>query len=189
MHPILYMFQKELLQHKLVVRLPIFVFMLSMLMVILFLYGLNTDIQFTMERMGQSEMLNIKNGYSSFLAFGATFVSFLLSIQYLSKAITNDRKEGSLAFWRSMPVSDLSTHLVKLGFALLFIPFICSILFLSTEIFIWFISLFSVEHIQFLFETISLFGVVENYFSFLFHMLLIGVALLPFACLMAVQEI
>ena len=66
---------------------------------------------------------------------------------------------------------------------MLFIPFICSILLLSTETFIWLISLFSVEHIEFLIGTISLLGVVENYFSFLFHMLLIGVALLPFACL------
>ena len=183
MNPIFHMFQKELIQHKLVVRMPLFVLIFSLLMIVLFLYGLSTDIEFRMEGVGQNEMLNIQNGYSSFFAFAATLISYLLSIQYLSKAISSDRKEGSLVFWRSMPVSDLSTHLVKLSFALLIIPFLCSLVLLSTEMFIWVISLFSGDQMQVLMGNISIFGVVDSYFSYLFNMLILGFALLPFACL------
>ena len=183
MLPIYYMFQKELLQHKLITRLPLFALTFLLLMITLFIYGLNSNIEFSMDGIGQDDMLNIQHSYLSVIGFGATLLSYLLSIFYISKSICDDRKEGSLVFWRSMPVSDLSTHLVKLGFAVLFIPFICSLLILSADLFIWLISLFSPEHINFLIGTNSLFAVLENYISFLLHMLLVGVALLPFACL------
>jgi ABC-2 type transport system permease protein len=184
MHSVFYMIEKELLQHKIVTRLPLFILGFSLLVIILSIYGLNAgNVEFSMNTLTYSDMFNVQQSFSTVISFVATLISILLSTTYLSKAICKDRQEGSLAFWRSMPISDLTTHMVKLGFALIIIPIICSILVLTTEFFLWFISLISPEQVQSIIGDISLFSVVNNYISFIYNISLLSFALIPLACL------
>lgn len=183
MHATIYMLEKELLHHKIITRLPLFVLVFSLLLIALLAVSANADVEFSLNGFGHMGTLNLHQGVSAMISFGAGLVSYLLSILYLSKAMYKERQEGSLAFWRSMPVSDLLTHVVKLGFALLVIPVICSLLVLSAELLLWLISLFNPHQINQLIGDISLFSVLQNYINFLFNMLLVAVALLPLACL------
>jgi len=184
MHVLFYMVEKELLQHKVIVRLPVFVFSFGLLIIILLTYGFDSDVNFSVNSIGDAEMFNLQQGFSTVINIGASLLSYLLSILYLSKAICRDRQEGSLAFWRSMPVSDLTTHIVKLSVALIVIPVICSMLVLSAEFFLWLLLIFSPEQVSNLIGDISLFSVLENYISYIFDMLIITATLLPFACLL-----
>ncbi len=188
MHPSIYMIEKELLHHKVVVRLPLFLLAFSLLIIVLLAVSADADVELTLSGMENIDVLNVQQGFSTVIGFAAGLVSFLLSTIYLSKAFPKERQEGSLAFWRSMPVSDLLTHLVKLSFALLVIPVICSILVLSAELVLWLISLFNLHQMNLLIGEISLFSVLQSYFSFLLNMLLVAAALLPFACLMFVAS-
>jgi ABC-2 type transport system permease protein len=184
MHPAIYMLEKELLHHKIVTRLPLFLLIFSLLIIGSIVMSSNADIEFTLNGMGNVDMPNVQQGFSAAISFAAALVSYLLSILYLSKAMSKERQEGSLPFWRSMPVSDLLTHAVKLGFALLLIPVICSLLVLSAELLLWVFSVFNPHQVNMLIGDITLFSVMQNYFVFLSNMLLIAGALLPFACLM-----
>ena len=183
MHPIFYMLEKEFIQHKIVTRLPLFVFLFTILLIILLSFGVNADVEFSVSSVGNNEILNLQKGLITAISFGAMIVSFLLSTLYLSKAICSDRVDGSIAFWRSMPISDFLTQLTKLGFALLVIPMVCSLLVISAELFLWLLSMFSPSHVKFLIGDISLFGILKSYFSYLINMFIIAIALLPFACL------
>jgi len=190
MHPVIFMLEKELLHHKIVVRLPLFVLTFSLLIIGLLTVSSNADVEFSLKSIGSVDRLDVQQGFSTVISFAATLISYLLSILYLSKAMSKERQEGSLAFWRSMPVSDLLTHIVKLGFALLVIPLICSILVLSADLLLWVISVFNPYQVNILMANISLFSLLQNYISFLFNMLLIAAALLPFACLIfAVSQV
>ena len=94
------------------------------------------------------------------------------------------RQEGSLMFWRSMPVTDLFEHSVKLIFALLLIPFICSLLLLSAELFLYLISFFNNNALLDILGPISISHVAVHYFSFIEKMLLLSFAVFPMACLL-----
>jgi len=183
MHASIYMIEKELLHHKVVTRLPLFLLAFSLLLITLTTVGSNANLELTLKGIGNAGSLNLQQSFSAVISFGAGLVSYLLSTIYLSKAMRKEYQEGSLPFWRSMPVSDQLTHIVKLGFALLIIPIICSMLVLSAELLLWLISLFNPHQINTLIGEISLFSALQNYVNFLFNMLLLAVALLPFACL------
>ena len=58
------------------------------------------------------------------------FVAFIVAIVYLLGALFNDRKDRSILFWKSLPISETSNVLTKLLFAVTVIPFfalVCSI--------------------------------------------------------------
>ncbi|WP_019614872.1 hypothetical protein [Psychromonas ossibalaenae] len=191
MHPSFFMLEKELLEHKIVTRLPLFLLVFGLL--ILGSIVLNTDsisnmsLQFNYQG---NDAPDFAQGLSRVIAFGAGAVSLLLSIMYLAKTFRKERQEGSLMFWRSMPVSDLQTHVVKLGFALILIPLICSLLVLSAELLLWFISLTNGQDLISLLGEVSFFGVLLSWLMFMAKMILVSLALLPLACLLlAVSQV
>ncbi len=194
MHPSLFMLEKELLEHKIVTRLPLFLLLTG-----LFILGsivLNTDslnnisLQFNYQGELAPNTADFTQGLSSIISFGAGAVSLLLSILYLAKTFRKERQEGSLMFWRSMPVSDAMTHAVKLAFALILIPLICSLLVLSAELFLWFVSLTNSHDVMQLLGETSLLCVLLNWLMFVAKMLLVSLAVLPVACLLlAVSQV
>ncbi len=191
MHPRFFMLEKELLEHKIVTRLPLFLLVFGLL--ILGSIVLNTDSisNMSLQFSYQGNMSpDLTQGLSRAIAFGAGAVSLLLSIMYLAKTFLKERQEGSLMFWRSMPVSDLMTHVVKLGFALILIPLICSLLVLSAELLLWFISLTNSQNLISLLGEVSFFGVLLSWLMFMAKMILVSLALLPLACLLlAVSQV
>ena len=188
MHPSFYMLEKELIEHKLVTRVPLFILACSFLIFISLIA--NTHENYQIHINGNIDELSQEWGmnFNHLVKSGAALISLLLTSLYLPKTLRKERQEGSAMFWRSMPVSHLMTHSVKLVFALLVIPVICSMLVLSIDILFWIIN--TVRFNQLLLPDHSLFNILLNWLSFLLQMAIAAFALLPFACVaLAISQV
>jgi ABC-2 type transport system permease protein len=179
------MLEKELIEHKMVTRVPLFI----LIVIILMFVGLLTssdfqgDISYQIQFGGQStEMLgDMSSNITLGIGSGIASISILLSALYLPKTLRKERQEGSLMFWRSMPVSYVTTHAVKLAFGLLIIPLICSVLVLSANLLLWLANIATDHQLAFLAQQTSIVDVLVNWFSYLARMILVAIALLPLA--------
>lgn len=190
MLPIFHMLEKELIEHKIVTRLPLFLVSVGLFIlaaIVLNANGLdNVSYQFNYQGDISATSANFSQGIRRAIVAAAGAVSILLSLIYLPKTFRKERQEGSSMFWRSMPVSDVLQYTAKLTFALLVIPLICSVMVFSAELLLWLISLLSTPDITLFIGPCSLFLVAVNWLMFIAKMLLVSTAMLPFACLLLV---
>jgi len=194
MLPIFYMLEKELIEHKIVTRLPLFLVSVGLFILAAIVLNANgsNNVSFEFNYQGDiSETAsNFSQGVSSVISVAAGAVSMLLSLIYLPKTFRKERQEGSIMFWRSMPISDVLQYMVKLAFALLVIPLICSLMLLSAELLLWFMSLISAQEVTAFIGPSSLLLVVVHWLTFISKMLLVSIAMLPLACLLlAVSQV
>ena len=76
----------------------------------------DTGVEFESEEVGSlNPVLNVIHGFM-------LLVLIIISVNYLLGCLFNDRKDRSILFWRSMPVSEWEEVLVRLGVALLVAP-------------------------------------------------------------------
>ncbi|NVN81302.1 MULTISPECIES: hypothetical protein [unclassified Vibrio] len=185
MHPSFYMLEKELIEHKINTRLPLFIGLCGFLLFVsLFFSGqAQHDFFFQMEVNGNVSSMHrdFSRDLNSVIYFGAGLISLLLSTLYIPKTLRKERQEGSSMFWRSMPVSNAMTHAVKLGFGLVVIPAICALLVLFADVLFWILNLSSEQPLALLVEQQSLFYVLSNWVVFFGRMLLVALVLLPLA--------
>ncbi|CAH7017070.1 conserved membrane hypothetical protein [Vibrio chagasii] len=185
MHPSFYMLEKELIEHKINTRLPLFVALCGFLLFVsLFFNGAaQHEFFFQMEVNGDVSDIHreFANDLNSVIYFGAGLISLLLSTLYIPKTLRKERQEGSSMFWRSMPVSNALTHGVKLGFGLVVIPAICALLVLFADVLFWVLNVSSEQQLALLVEQQSLFYVLSNWVVFFGRMLLVALVLLPLA--------
>ncbi|MFT6985343.1 MAG: ABC-2 type transport system permease protein [Psychromonas sp.] len=188
MHPGFFMLEKELLEHKIVTRLPLFLLLMGLVILAAIVFNThsfdNISVQFNYQGDMSQRSVDVTQGIRGMLSLGAGAVSLLLSTLYLAKTFRKERQEGSLMFWRSMPVSEGLTHTVKLGFALILIPLICSFLVLCGELFFYLISFTQSPHLMAILGDISFATVALNWLMFIAKMVLISLAMLPVACLL-----
>ncbi|MDD1823940.1 hypothetical protein LRP52_17220 [Photobacterium sp. ZSDE20] len=185
MHPSFYMLEKELIEHKINTRLPLFIGLCGFLLFVsLFFSGqAQHDFFFQIEVNGDVSSMHrdFSRDLNSVIYFGAGLISLLLSTLYIPKTLRKERQEGSSMFWRSMPVSNAMTHAVKLGFGLVVIPAICALLVLFADVLFWILNLSSEQPLALLVEQQSLFYVLSNWVVFFGRMLLVALVLLPLA--------
>ncbi|MFA0012540.1 hypothetical protein AB4391_04165 [Vibrio lentus] len=185
MHPSFYMLEKELIEHKINTRLPLFVGLCGFLLFVsLFFSGqAQHDFFFQMEVNGDVSDIHreFAQDLNSVIYFGAGLISLLLSTLYIPKTLRKERQEGSSMFWRSMPVSNAMTHGVKLGFGLVVIPAICALLVLFADSLFWILNISSEQQLALIVEQQSLFYVLTNWVVFFGRMLLVALVLLPLA--------
>ncbi|WP_222928039.1 hypothetical protein, partial [Salmonella enterica] len=127
--------------------------------------------------------LQFVDEFSSLIVVLAGALSIMLSTLYIPKTLRKERQEGSSMFWRSMPVSNLMTHGVKLTFGLLVIPVICSVLVIASDLMFWLVNLATDDAIPLLMHQRSLLFVLTHWLNYLGLMLLVALALLPLACI------
>ncbi|MCW8335846.1 hypothetical protein [Vibrio paucivorans] len=193
MHPSIHMLEKEWLEHKLVTRVPLFILLCGVVLFVSLLMNSNLqhNLFFQMEFSGDVSDVHLEFGddLNALILGGTGFISILLSSLYFPKTLRKERMEGSSMFWRSMPVSDLATHGVKLAFGLAMIPLITSVLVVSADFFLWLLNIASENQLALLFKQQSLSYVLLHWMEFIVRMLLVGVALFPFATIaMAVSQ-
>ncbi|MCF9479599.1 hypothetical protein J7989_18620 [Vibrio parahaemolyticus] len=173
MRSVVAMLRKEWLENPLVLRLPLFMLACGALLFISLMS--NTTLQHNM--------------FFEMSLGGAGLLSMLLAIQYFPRTLRKERAEGSIMFWRSMPVSDLKTHLVKLTFGLLVIPLVCSGLVLAADFMLWLLNVSTDQQLALLYRQTSLGYVLLHWVEFLARMALAGVLMLPLAlCAMAISQ-
>ena len=182
----IYMLEKEWLEHKMITRIPLALLVCGL--VLLFSISMNSTIQSNV-----TYELTYSDGFESSFALGKQLsglvfgfvglLSMMLTGLYFPKTLRKERQEGSLMFWRSMPVTDIQIHLVKLCFGLLVVPVICSMLVLSADFMMWLINFVVGESFPLFDSGESFFYIITHWFEFVGRMWLIGLALLPFATL------
>ncbi|MFA0232682.1 hypothetical protein AB4491_27400, partial [Vibrio sp. 10N.261.45.A7] len=147
MHPSFYMLEKELIEHKINTRLPLFVALCGFLLFVSLFFNGAAQHEFFFEMQVNGDMSDIHREFAqdlnSVIYFGAGLISLILSTLYIPKTLRKERQEGSSMFWRSMPVSNAMTHGVKLGFGLVVIPAICALLVLFADFLFWILNVSS----------------------------------------------
>ncbi|KDN29269.1 membrane protein [Vibrio fortis] len=194
MHPSVYMIEKELIEHKVIIRLPLFIALCGLVLGVGLMF--NNQAQhnffFQMEVSGDISEIHqeIARDLNSLIFAIAGTVSLLLTTLFLPKTLRKERQEGSSMFWRSMPVSNHLTHAVKLAVGLVIIPLICALLVLFTDVMLWLIQTFSDKQLALLVEQQSIFYALTNWLAFLARMLLVSIVLLPLAMVaLAISQI
>ncbi|MGF1709873.1 hypothetical protein L4C37_04710 [Vibrio kagoshimensis] len=187
MHPTLHMLEKELIEHKIVTRLPLFVVLCGVLLFVSLITSNTAQHSFFFEMNVTGDVSDIHMDFARDLnmviTFGAGVIALLLTTLYIPKTLRKERQEGSSMFWRSMPVSNTITHLVKLGFGLVAIPAICALLVLSADLLLWALNMTNDKQLALLVHQESLFYVLTNWIVFFARMLVVGIALLPLAAI------
>jgi len=75
------------------------------------------------------------------------FVLFIVMFFYILGSLYNDRKDQSILFWKSLPISDVQTVLSKLLTATLVVPFVYTVIvMLFSIIFMIFVSIVMLVH-------------------------------------------
>jgi ABC-2 type transport system permease protein len=101
--------------------------LLSGLSNVLEINGQALDFQQLRSQLGPEELQQVKEAGRSLvnLWFWPFFlVGALVQVLYLLGTLYEERKDRSIIFWRSLPVSDLQVLLTKLVFGVLVIPFV-----------------------------------------------------------------
>ena len=185
MHPSFYMLEKELIEHKINTRLPLFVALCGLLLFVCLFFNGAAQHEFFFQMEVNGDVSDIHREFAqdlnSVIYFGAGLISLLLSTLYIPKTLRKERQEGSSMFWRSMPVSNALTHGVKLGFGLVVIPAICALLVLFADVLFWILNVSSEQQLALLVEQQSLLYVLTNWLVFFGRMLLVALVLLPLA--------
>ena len=184
MHPSFYMLEKELIEHKINTRLPLFAALCGFLLFVSLFFSGQAQLAFSSQIEVNGDMSDLHREFAqnlnSAIYFGTGLISLLLSMLYLSKTLRKERQEGSSMFWRSMPISNAMTHGVKLGFGLMVIPAICALLVLFADCLLWVLNVSS-EQVALILEQPSLLYVLSNWIVFFGRMMVIALVLLPLA--------
>lgn len=190
MSPVIYMLEKELIEHKLVTRLPIFLGIFAVVMFALLMSGDNSHFYFQISGDYTWTGLAGVTGFAGIIGkvnvIVAGMVSVLSFFAYMPKTLRKERQEGSLMFWRSMPVTDQLAIAVKLIFALIVIPCIASLLLLFSDLIVWLLGSWLLPVDMQASASMSLLAMVSHWFEFLGRMIFVSLALLPIACLLLV---
>ncbi len=65
------------------------------------------------------------------------FTSFIVGVFYCLDALHGERRDRSILFWKSLPVSDLTTVLSKLSIPLVLLPLLTFAVIVVTQILMW----------------------------------------------------
>lgn len=193
MRSIFTMLQREWLENPLVTRIPFFMLVCTAVLFISILANSNLSqhffFQMNLGKDASSIHKEIGDELSTLIAGGAGLLSILLGTQYFPRTLRKERSEGSIMFWRSMPVSDIKNHVVKLAFGLLVIPLVCSVLVVIADIMLWQLNISTDRQLGFLYHHTSLGYVLFHWGEFLLRMGLAAILLLPLALtIMAISQ-
>ena len=78
-------------------------------------------------------------------AFMILLTAFLVGIFYALDALHGERRDRSILFWKSLPVSDRTTVLAKAGIPLVVLPMIVFVIILTTQLVVLMLSTFLLQ--------------------------------------------
>ena len=137
--------KRELLEHKNLWRVPFVLLVIAVLLKLSFVFGnLSIEIDFsaikplddTIDSVFDSAIFKAL----SFMNFFVMVIMFIVAIFYALSCLYEERRDDSVLFWRSLPISDSITVLSKLFIPLVIVPLIIvvcqalnSVIFLSVN--------------------------------------------------------
>jgi ABC-2 type transport system permease protein len=69
-----------------------------------------------------------------FAALLVMFVAFAVGLFYCLEALQGERRDRSILFWKSLPVSDVTTVLAKASIAYVFLPLLTFVIVIATQL-------------------------------------------------------
>ena len=90
-----------------------------------------------LDPMRQQELVRQPYTYAALLIMGTTFV---VAFFYCLDALQGERRDRSILFWKSLPVSDLTTVLSKASVPLVILPLVTSAVTVVTHWIMWLLS-------------------------------------------------
>lgn len=190
MKSIYYLLQKELIEYRIVIKLPLFLALLAVVNFALVMSGDNVSFSVQTSGFGDWGSEIVATGYAGFIGklneWVAGLVFFTLFLVYIPKTLRKERKEGSLMFWRSVPVSDHLAIAIKLLFGLAVIPLICSVLLLFSDVIVWILANFLMTGELLNSFSVTLPSMMLHWGAFIGRLALISLSLFPMACLLMV---
>ena len=163
MKNLMWLIKREYWENKnLYLRMPVIVALILLALILLIavrkMPGFTDDelqmLQSSMQEMvgkkqfiydvSMKQFLNVLNySFSGFLFF-FMLISSVVSFSYFSQALSADRMDKSILFWKSLPISDRDTVLSKLALPLIFAPLLSAFLaFVIYLILVLFITVFA----------------------------------------------
>lgn len=190
MKPIFYLLEKELIEYRIVFKLPLFLALLAVVNFVLVMSGDNVSITVQTSGFADWGLGYTTTGYAGFIGklneWVAGLVFLTLFLVYIPKTLRKERQEGSLMFWRSVPVSDHLAIAVKLIFGLAVIPLVCSLLLLFSDVIVWFLAKWFMTDELLNAFSVTLPTMFLHWVEFIGRLAVISLSLLPLACLLLV---
>jgi ABC-2 type transport system permease protein len=93
------------------------------------------------ESLGPMKLQEAVERPYNFAAMFLMAIAFLVSIFYSLEALHGERRDRSILFWKSLPVSDLTVVLSKLMIPLVILPLITVVLAIGTHIVMWLLNM------------------------------------------------
>jgi ABC-2 type transport system permease protein len=179
--------KNELLEHTILIRLPLFLALFAAVLVVIVLSNIN-NLSFNIQMNGidgwQPPMTSSFAGVIGSVSFFiAGIVSLLSFFTYSARALAKERKEGSLAFWHSMPVSDGKAIAIKIFVALIIIPLLSSLLLLFIDVTVWIVAMWVMPADMLVENSLSLAAMGLHWGRFISMMAAMSLALLPIVCI------
>ena len=125
--PIYWLVRRELWEHRSVYLAPAVV---AVLVLIGFLIATLGRAVATADPVRKAAVLAEQNSFAELLIMGTTFI---VSVFYCLDAMQGERRDRSILFWKSLPVSDLATVLSKAMIPMVVLPLLTFAVTLATQ--------------------------------------------------------
>ncbi|MGF1689748.1 ABC transporter [Photobacterium kagoshimensis] len=184
MNRILCLIRKEWIEYPFIYRFPLVIACVVLLALAMFMSG--NDVSVTWQVNGSSvipdigDFLGFAGVLGNFNVWVASIVAVILFLVYTPKALSKEREEGSLMFWRSMPVSDWETVWVKMLFTLVVLPVLASTVLAFSDLIVWLLSsLWTTQSLD-IQSSVTLWALLLHWLAFIGRMAAVSIVLVPF---------
>ncbi len=113
--------RRELWEHRAVYIAPATIAALALVGFLYSAYGLPHAVRLAGTVVGAKKVGVLMLPYA-FVAFAVVFTGLLVALFYSAGALHNERRDRSILFWKSLPVSDLTTVLSKAVVPIVILP-------------------------------------------------------------------
>lgn len=132
-HPFLWSVRRELWEHRLIVGAPI----LAALIYLFFYLVQVIVVRYRMHGVwptGPEKLHGLLTAPYDFAAALVMGTGFIVGLYYCLDALYGERRDRSILFWKSMPVSDLITVLSKVTIPFVILPLLSFAITLATQV-------------------------------------------------------
>ena len=131
-HPFYWSIRRELWEHRYIYLAPLAIAGVVLLAFLFYLFHLPNAVR-TLTTLAPNSQREALAQPFNFAAGAIMAVAFLISIFYSIDALYGERRDRSILFWKSMPVSDLTTVLSKASIPLAVIPLSAFVITAATQ--------------------------------------------------------
>jgi len=123
--PLYWSIRRELWESRAVYLAPLAVAGVLLFGFLLYLFKFPTDLKFEMTAYPEKKHPDILLQPFDFAAGTVMGIAFLIGLLYCVEALNTERRDRSILFWKSLPVSDLTVVLGKASIPFLVVPAVC----------------------------------------------------------------